>query len=572
MRTSFEHRSVRGPSAALAWPGAALALASLLPLVVGCQTTSTWSSAARKQTSRPDSAPSDPTVAKSDFHREVTPDQQYNMHMEFGRVLESEKQYDAAMAEYQKALEACARRGLGSGVKGSGAKQALAHRRMGGALDRMGRFTQAESHYQLALKASPDDANVWNDSGYSYYMQSRWTDAERNLKTAARLAPDNVRIQTNLGLVLAATGKTDEALMALSKAGGTAIGHANLGYLLAAMGQRDRAREHYETALQLQPNLGPARQALTALNAQGARTEQVATTTVPLAPSSDMGIQRVSSPQPKPVTVPLETIADPRMVPVTTPPRSVPSSIAPAAPLSIPLSAPTSSPLSQAPTGRRDQPVAMKPSPGPRATPVAVTPQGDTRTRGLATTTPVAAAPRTTRLPGPAAADSHATKPSGPLLSRSNLTSPTRPTSSDPGVARVSLPPVYDPRTAPRPKSSAYDRTALPPVYGSASAPAAKPPVYDPRTARVSLPPVYDPRSFPAPKATGTGPRPVASARPPVSGPRGGRAAKDADTDIRVLSVNATPADSARSPSSTLPPVYDPRNPPAATPGTSLPK
>ena len=69
-------------------------------------------------------------------------------------------------------------------------------------------------HYQKALKLSPKDPKVWNDVGYSYYLQGRWPDAERALKTAAKLAPDDERIRINLGLTLAAAGKTTEALPA----------------------------------------------------------------------------------------------------------------------------------------------------------------------------------------------------------------------------------------------------------------------------------------------------------------------------------------------------------------------
>ena len=63
------------------------------------------------------------------------------------------------------------------------------------------------------------------------------------LKTAVRLSPDDDRIRTNLGLTLAAAGRTDEALPLLSQSNGDAIGHANLGYLLAASGQFDLARQ-----------------------------------------------------------------------------------------------------------------------------------------------------------------------------------------------------------------------------------------------------------------------------------------------------------------------------------------
>ncbi len=135
------------------------------------------------------------------------------------------------------------------------ADEALAHRRIAGAMDRQGRFVQAETHYKKALKISPKDPKIWNDAGYSYYLQGRWVDAERALKTAVRLSPDDDRIRTNLGLTLAAAGRTDEALPLLSQSNGDAIGHANLGYLLAASGQFDLARRQYQQALTLRPDL-----------------------------------------------------------------------------------------------------------------------------------------------------------------------------------------------------------------------------------------------------------------------------------------------------------------------------
>ena len=140
-------------------------------------------------------------------------------------------------------------------------------------MDRLGRFAQAETHYKKALKLSPKDPKIWNDAGYSYYLQGRWADAERALKTATRLSPDDERIRTNLGLTLAAAGRSDEALPLLSQSNGDAIGHANLGYLLAASGQVDLARQQYETALALRPDLQLARRALARLDLQqrGAR-------------------------------------------------------------------------------------------------------------------------------------------------------------------------------------------------------------------------------------------------------------------------------------------------------------
>jgi Flp pilus assembly protein TadD len=207
-----------------------------------------------------------PTVGtKTDFHETATDEQRFHVHLDFGRVFETQGNLDAAVLEYQEALTVVetTRRG-----PFRPADQALAHRRMGGALDRLGRFAQAEVHYKKALKLNPKDPKVWNDAGYSYYLQGRWADAERALKTAAKLAPDDERIKINLGLALAAAGRSEEAFPLLSLTSGDAIGHSNLGYLLASTGQFDLARRQYETALAMRPDLDLARRALTRLDRQ----------------------------------------------------------------------------------------------------------------------------------------------------------------------------------------------------------------------------------------------------------------------------------------------------------------
>ena len=127
------------------------------------------------------------------------------MHLDFGRVFENQGNFDRAIQEYQDALTAAETK-RHAGFKP--ADQALAHRRMAAVFDRLGRFPQAEDHYKKALKLSPKDAKVWNDSGYSYYLQGRWGEAERALKTALKLAPEDARVRTNLGLTLAAAGRS----------------------------------------------------------------------------------------------------------------------------------------------------------------------------------------------------------------------------------------------------------------------------------------------------------------------------------------------------------------------------
>ena len=130
-------------------------------------------------------------ASNTEFHAKATDRQSFQVHIDFGRVFESHGDFDAAVMEYQNALTVIENKKRGTFQS---ADLALAHRRMGGALDRLGRFAQAEVHYQKALKACPKDPKVWNDAGYSYYLQGRWSDAEKALRTAAKLAPDDERV------------------------------------------------------------------------------------------------------------------------------------------------------------------------------------------------------------------------------------------------------------------------------------------------------------------------------------------------------------------------------------------
>ena len=200
----------------------------------------------------------EPAGPKTDFHRDVGPEQEFNVHVELARFQEAQGDNESAVLEYQKAVDVCEKKGSAlAHAKLGPAQHSLAQRRMAAALDRMGRFTQAETHYLKALKLAPKDPKVWNDAGYSYYLQNRLADAERSFKTADSLGPNNALVLTNLGLVLAAEGKNDESLAVFTRAGGPAVGHANLGYILAAMGKTNLAREHYQSALGLQPGVDP---------------------------------------------------------------------------------------------------------------------------------------------------------------------------------------------------------------------------------------------------------------------------------------------------------------------------
>ena len=176
------------------------------------------------------------------FHEKATDRQQFHVHIDFGRAFEAQGNLDAAIKEYQDALTVVENKRRGPFRS---ADAALAHRASAATWIAWDGSLRPRFTTRKVLKLSPKDSKIWNDAGYSYYLQGRWADAARALKTAGRLAPDDERIRTNLGLTLAALGRTQEALPLLSQSNGEAIGHANLGYLLAATGQLE-LRQQYE--------------------------------------------------------------------------------------------------------------------------------------------------------------------------------------------------------------------------------------------------------------------------------------------------------------------------------------
>ncbi|MFO0907789.1 MAG: tetratricopeptide repeat protein [Isosphaeraceae bacterium] len=318
----------------------------------GCQSIRTGagdaSSGSKNTATTGDLVSSSPS--KTEFRKDLSAEQAFNVHLDLGKVYETQSNFESAIAEYQKSVDLGEKRGNAlSGSKLGPAQRALAERRIAGALDRLGRFTQSEAHYRKALELAPKDAKVWNDVGYSYYLQNRLADAERALKTAETFNPGDNRILTNLGLTLAAAGRNDEALEVLSRAGGPAIGQANLGFILAAQGKPDEARTHYQMALTLQPELAAAKNALTQLDLQASKAQQTAIAARPpvtersqperlaAASSSDLPVSalpalppatqpsttRVGNPTPVAVR---ESARDPKVAPV----RSAPPAVVPA--------------------------------------------------------------------------------------------------------------------------------------------------------------------------------------------------------------------------------------------------
>lgn len=80
-------------------------------------------------------------------------------------------------------------------------EQPDAHHRLAILADRAGDFSRAEQHYRLALRGKPNDADVLNDLGYSYFLQGRAADSERYLNQARQIDPRHPHVTENLSLL-----------------------------------------------------------------------------------------------------------------------------------------------------------------------------------------------------------------------------------------------------------------------------------------------------------------------------------------------------------------------------------
>ena len=197
--------------------------------------------------------------------------------------LAEQRQYEAAIAEWKKALElnpedAKARTNLGhvlvrAGKSGEAIEQyrkALefnpeyteAHNNLGVALAARGQLEEAIAHYQKALEVNPDSAESHTNLGVALAARGQLDKAVVHFQEALEVNPEYPEVHNNLGVVLARAGKLDEAIKHFQKFlqanPHSAEAHNNLGAALAGKGTPDEAVTHYRKALEIDPDFTEA--------------------------------------------------------------------------------------------------------------------------------------------------------------------------------------------------------------------------------------------------------------------------------------------------------------------------
>ena len=141
-------------------------------------------------------------------------------------------------------------------------KHLVAHHRLGVVETRQGQLESALQHFTVAAQMQPPSSELLSDMGYAHYLANNLSEAEPLLRRAVQLDAGNKAACNNLGLVLGEQGHLDQSLALFRQAGDEASAYANLGYLQSQMGMLDEAEASFHKALDRDPDLKAAAEAL----------------------------------------------------------------------------------------------------------------------------------------------------------------------------------------------------------------------------------------------------------------------------------------------------------------------
>ncbi|HKE83495.1 MAG TPA: tetratricopeptide repeat protein [Vicinamibacterales bacterium] len=144
-----------------------------------------------------------------------------------------------------------------------GDMQVLAH--IGSCLSAMGRYGEAETYFRQALMSLDDPVTHYN-MGLLLAVTGRLDEAVQEYERALERDPRHGDARGNLAIALVRQGKLDRAVKEL----GTLLqddpdnagAHTNLGLVLLQQGRTDQARAELEAALRLKPDIPQAVEAL----------------------------------------------------------------------------------------------------------------------------------------------------------------------------------------------------------------------------------------------------------------------------------------------------------------------
>jgi Flp pilus assembly protein TadD len=184
-------------------------------------------------------------VARGGLERIDTPATDFYRMFDAAVQLSDKKQYDAAVAAWQKAVAL-------------DTDDSRAHNNLGIALAGAGKMSGAVEEYRKSLTLNAHSSQTENNLGSALAEEGNLEEARQHFETALGINPDNASAEVNLGNALSAEGgHTQEAIELLTKGLETAPnspeGQNGLGVALAHEGNLAEATPHLLKAVELAP-------------------------------------------------------------------------------------------------------------------------------------------------------------------------------------------------------------------------------------------------------------------------------------------------------------------------------
>jgi Tfp pilus assembly protein PilF len=163
--------------------------------------------------------------------------------------------------------------------------------------DRLGQLQLAENLYQQAIAANPQQAGAHNDLGMCLARQGKFDASVHEIEEAVHMEPSNQRYRNNAAVVLVQMRQDQRALAHLSAAHPPADANFNLGQLLVQQNRPMDAAQYFSTALELNPSMQPAHDALVKLQSPAVGQIPTGPSSAPVAgprPSTPVAPQQAS--------------------------------------------------------------------------------------------------------------------------------------------------------------------------------------------------------------------------------------------------------------------------------------
>jgi Flp pilus assembly protein TadD len=133
--------------------------------------------------------------------------------------------------------------------------------RAGMANENTGDHKGAERAYRRGLEIAPNDAELRNALGWTFFQEGRSAEAVAEYERALTADPKLVKSHNNMALALVELGRLDEAAAHFQRSlelEPKAEIYSDLGFVMARLGHPDEARADYRKALALDPNCASA--------------------------------------------------------------------------------------------------------------------------------------------------------------------------------------------------------------------------------------------------------------------------------------------------------------------------